>query len=270
MFVEPEMARYYLSILKEGKASSNVVYREKKFKEFHRALYKDLTRRICSRYRCDDYVADDVLGEVFIKIFSTAHYPENPATFFAWVSIICKNEFVNFCRKNKNSAFLSIEVKKEQNIYEDDVVQDNQLLEESAEVKVGESLHELGNDGLDPDIGSETLGSESCSVDRIKDNEKPQKEYSAIPKNVHTEELSDEVYDEAKKNDLIKCVQNALRILRSKSLDKALAIEWQMEGLSSKEMAELLKRSDDATRRLLSDAKKMLKDLSAPCYEMIR
>jgi RNA polymerase sigma factor (sigma-70 family) len=270
MYVEPEMARYYLSILKEARASSNAAYKEKKFKEFHRALYKDLTRRICARYRCDDYVADDVLGEVFIKIFSTAHHPENPATFFAWVSMICKNEYVNFCRKNKNSAFLSKEVKKEQNIYEDDVAPDDQILQESAEVKIGESLHELGNDGLDSDIGSERLGGESCGVVRIKDDDKSHKEFSAIPKNVHTEEPSDQVYDEAKKNDLIKCVQNALRILRSKSLDKALAVEWQMEGLSSKEMSELLKRSDDATRKLLSDAKKMLRDLSAPCYEMIR
>lgn len=268
MYVEPEMARYYLSILKEGKTSSNTSYKEKKFQEFHRALYKDLARRVCARYGCDDYVADDILGEVFIKIFNTTHYPENPAAFFAWVSMICKNEYVNFCRKNKNSGYLSKEAKIEQGIFSDEANSRDEPIHEDS----SSSLCGLKDGVFDPPPSDEVVDRENSvpNFSKNKDVGGPYREFTALPHNVHTEDLSDDVYDEIKKKSLVECVQNALRILRSKSLDKGLAIEWQMEGLSSKEVADLLKRSDDATRRLLSDARKMLRELSAPCYEMIR
>jgi DNA-directed RNA polymerase specialized sigma24 family protein len=42
-----------------------------------------------------------------------------------------------------------------------------------------------------------------------------------------------------------------------------------MEGLSSKEIADLLKKSDEATRRLLSDAKKILRETMRPCYQLL-
>lgn len=264
MYVEPEMARYYLSILKEGRGSSNVAYKEKKFREFHDSLCMDLYRKIRARYKCDHDVAEDVLSEVFIKVFNTTHYPENPATFYAWVLMICKNEFVNFCRKNKNSSYMSMEAKIEQGIGNDDAAD---ITKETHQDSIN-NLCEFKGADIEDDEGLSSKKTMQSSTEN-NDINQPNKEFIALPHNVHTEDLPDDVYDSAKKNSLIECVQNALRILRSKSLDKGLVIEWHMEGLSSKEMADLLKRTDDATRRLLSDARKMLRELSAPCYEMI-
>lgn len=84
------------------------------------------------------------------------------------------------------------------------------------------------------------------------------------------EEFSDDVVLKIEKAELTDCVQNAIQKLRDKSTDKALVLEWSLEGLSSKDIAELIKRTDDATRRLLSDARKALRKFAQPCYEMSR
>lgn len=251
MYVEPEMAHYYLSILKEGRASSNVVIKDKRFLDFHNALYADLKRKIRARYQVDGAIADDVLSEVYIKIFTAKNYPSDPAMFFAWVSMICRNEYVNYyrkyIRKNKNHENFSEDVNEEIDaddfIETDNLASQNEQKIEKAEIKVSDA---------DPSSSGQD------------------ESYMALPENVHTEELSDMVIDQIKKNDLVNCVKAAIRNLHAKSIDKSLAIEWQMDGLSSQQIAQLLGRSDDATRRLLSDARKILKQLSAKCFEMIR
>lgn len=251
MYVEPEMAHYYLSILKEGRASSNVVIKDKRFLDFHNALYADLKRKIRARYQVDGAIADDVLSEVYIKIFTAKNYPSDPAMFFAWVSMICRNEYVNYyrkyIRKNKSHENFSEDINEEidaDNFIEtDNLAGQNDEKIEKAKVKVGDA--------------------DSSDSEEYKN-------YMVLPENVHTEEISDVVIDQVKKNDLVNCVKSAIRNLHAKSIDKALAIEWQMDGLSSQQIAQLLGRSDDATRRLLSDAKKMLRQFSVKCFEMIR
>jgi DNA-directed RNA polymerase specialized sigma24 family protein len=49
-----------------------------------------------------------------------------------------------------------------------------------------------------------------------------------------------------------------------------MVLEWSLEGLSSKDISELIRRTDDATRQLLSEARKALRKFAQPCYEMSR
>jgi len=254
MYVEPEMAHYYLSILKEGKASSNAAYTEKKFREFHDSLYMDLYRKIRARYRCDHDVAEDVLSEVFIKVFTTNHYPI-PTTFYAWLMVICRNEAVNVFRKNSKKMDFGPEIERELNSNSEEVIPEF-LRKPSDKADLGlEGI--TSNDGPPRDSATcDELGGDQLYAGKSQKTPSPESEL-------------DVVLNQAMEKDLIDCVRRAIKNIRSRSIDKALAIEWQMEGLSSKEIADLLKKSDEATRRLLSDAKKILRETMRPCYQLL-
>jgi|688.fasta_scaffold341929_1 RNA polymerase sigma-70 factor (ECF subfamily) len=84
------------------------------------------------------------------------------------------------------------------------------------------------------------------------------------------DEFSDDLILKLEKAELTDCVQNAIQKLRDKSTDKAMVLEWSLEGLSSKDISELIRRTDDATRQLLSEARKALRKFAQPCYEMSR
>jgi RNA polymerase sigma factor (sigma-70 family) len=88
--------------------------------------------------------------------------------------------------------------------------------------------------------------------------------------------IPDHLIDEADgmsiaiKNDLADCVKKSIEALRKISLDKALIIEWYLiDELSSKEISEVVNKTDAAVRRAISDARLIMKKLAKPCYEQI-
>lgn len=60
---------------------------------------------ICRQYISDDYVAEDMMLTVFVKIFKNLSTFENKGAFEAWIRRIAVNECISYLRSKKKITF---------------------------------------------------------------------------------------------------------------------------------------------------------------------
>lgn len=83
--------------------------RDEKAQQMLYSLYVDKLYFVVSRYTTDQYYIQNILQDVFIKIFvNISKYDEKKASFLTWAKTIAVRESLNHCKK-KNLQFESID-----------------------------------------------------------------------------------------------------------------------------------------------------------------
>ena len=87
----------------------------KRVSEGHRIAQKMLFQQfsarilsICRQYITDDFVAEDMMLTVFVKIFKNLNTFENKGVFEAWIRRIAVNECISYIRSKKKISFIFI------------------------------------------------------------------------------------------------------------------------------------------------------------------
>ena len=160
------------------------------FRTFYE-LYKDLTYNVCYRILNNKDDAEDATQDVFIKVFKSIQKFRGDAKLSTWLYQIAVNISLNYARRKKIIAFLSLDF---------------------------------------------LLGKEEYFVDTS----------SVSP------------HDELEKNESEMQVQQAINTLPARQ--RTAVILQRYEGLSYKEIAEIMKTSLSAVESLLHHAKENLAD----------
>jgi RNA polymerase sigma-70 factor (ECF subfamily) len=75
----------------------------------------------------------------------------------------------------------------------------------------------------------------------------------------------DKEVDESSDSDVVECFKKKFKIFQKANPEAALIIEMDMDEMSGREMAEVINRSEAATRTFLKESKKKLKPLLEEC-----
>jgi RNA polymerase sigma-70 factor (ECF subfamily) len=85
----------------------------KRVSEGHRIAQKMLFQQfsarilsICRQYITDDFVVEDMMLTVFVKIFKNLNTFENKGVFEAWIRRIAVNECISYIRSKKKISFI--------------------------------------------------------------------------------------------------------------------------------------------------------------------
>ena len=107
----------YLSLVEGCKKGSRICQEQ---------LYKELSSKmlgVCVRYARDNFEAEDILQNGFIKVFSKINYFNGIGSFEGWVRKIMVNTAIEHYRKNKFIS-CSIDITENINAHESAVYQD--------------------------------------------------------------------------------------------------------------------------------------------------
>ena len=247
------------------------------FRRLHDDLCIPLCRRLCSVERCSDEAAKDIVQETFIKIYKAAEDGDlpQPEALFSWILIISKRIFIDKWRTEdtKQSPELreakkniATEFKKIEQAYSEAIKTKNQelisaTLEEMVHVKrkldaingdrssfaFDEALSEYSHS--DNEDGS-YFDSHSMAADSSTNS------YDAVGINGSLGGLREKLHD---------CIMTALKKLSKVSAERAEALSLDFDGMSSKEIAEIINRTEQATRKFLSESRKAFRQYSEPC-----
>lgn len=88
----------------KGCQSNNRHSREELFNRYSKILFG-----VCRRYISDPYLAEDVLQEVFIKIFLSINQFNNKGSFEGWIKRIAANAALQYLKDNQKIRFTDIE-----------------------------------------------------------------------------------------------------------------------------------------------------------------
>ncbi len=79
------------------------------------------------------------------------------------------------------------------------------------------------------------------------------------------EAQEEQKYDDSLASDTVDCFKKKFKIFQKSNPDAALIIELDMDELSGREMAQVINRTEAATRTFLKESKKKLKPLLEEC-----
>lgn len=100
--------------------------------------YKGLVTSIVSKYYKDKHTVDDIVQEVFIKIFASIHMFKNEGSFKGWVCRVVRNFSVDKIRNVKHTVEYCDE-------YHEETYDDDYLEREIKEERVNDIISELDN-----------------------------------------------------------------------------------------------------------------------------
>lgn len=89
--------------------------------------YSGMLRGVCLRYVNNDFDADDLLQEGFIKILDNISKYQDTGSFTAWMKRIMVNHAINFCKKKNKQKFSEWNDSYSDDLVENDVDNSNKL-----------------------------------------------------------------------------------------------------------------------------------------------
>jgi len=274
MKIELGTANFILNGLRGNEQEKKIA-----FKRLHDDLWKPLCRRLRSVERCSEEAAEDIVQETFIRIFRAAQedkLPE-PEALLSWVLIISKRIFIDKWRTNATEqadelrdakANINQALKKTEAEYSAAIKAGNQEL--AAAVFEELAIIKQRADAINGDYGtfafdealseySTSDGDDSGFTGKMNfgvGNEVDGNQYDAIDENSSRGTLREKLHD---------CIMMALQRLRKVSAERAEALSLDFDGMSSKEIAQIINRTEQATRQFLSESRKAFRKYSEPC-----
>jgi len=96
--------------------------------------YSGMLKGVCLRYVNNDFDADDLLQEGFIKILENISKYQETGSFTAWMKRIMVNHALNFCKKKSKQKF-----SEWNDSYSDELQEENTLVENKMENRILEA-----------------------------------------------------------------------------------------------------------------------------------
>ncbi len=262
MKIELGTANFILNGLRGNEQEKKVA-----FKRLHDDLWKPLCRRLRSVERCSEEAAEDIVQETFIRIYKAAQEDKlpQPEALLSWALIISKRIFIDKWRINATEQAdelrdakrnISEALKKAEIEYSNALTSGNQEL-------IGATFEELSvikqkSDAINGDYGTfafdEALSEYATTDEGVYGPEG--NSFDAIDENSSRGSLREKLHD---------CIMMALQKLRKVSAERAEALSLDFDGMSSKEIAQIINRTEQATRQFLSESRKAFRKYSEPC-----
>ena len=266
MKIELGTANFILNGLRGKEQEKRVAFRR-----LHDDLWKPLCRRLRSVERCSEEAAEDIVQETFIRIFKAAeenNLPQ-PEALFSWVLIISKRIYIDKwrtkateqsseLRKVKDS--INAELKKLEKAYTEAMSSGDPVLTNLAYEKL--ALVKQKSDAINGDYGTlefdeaiaeysdPDMSGESSIISSYEDMN------GVIDENISRGSMREKLND---------CIMGALLKLSKVSAERAEALSLDFDGISSKEIAQIINRTEQATRQFLSESRKAFRKYSEPC-----
>jgi len=266
MKIELGTANFILNGLRGNEQEKRVA-----FKRLHDDLWKPLCRRLRSVERCNEEAAEDIIQETFIRIFKAAqdnNLPQ-PEALLSWILIISKRIYIDKWRTKateqsselrdaKNS--INAELKKLEKAYTEATSSGNQELINSTYEKL--ALIKQKSDAINGIYG--TLEFDEA-ISEFSDQDMGSESF-AIPSYEEVNGVIDENFSRGSMREKLNdCIMGALQKLRKVSAERAEALSLDFDGMSSKEIAQIINRTEQATRQFLSESRKAFRKYSEPC-----
>lgn len=262
MKIELGTANFILNGLRGNEQEKKIA-----FKRLHDDLWKPLCRRLRSVERCNEEAAEDIVQETFIRIYKAAQenkLPE-PEALLSWVLIISKRIFIDKWRSHATEQAdelrdakknISDALKKAEAEYSQALKSGNQELISATFEEL--TLIKKRSDAINGDYGTfafdEALSEYATSDDN--EHEAGGQSFDLEDENSLRGSLREKLHD---------CIMMALQKLRKVSAERAEALSLDFDGMSSKEIAQIINRTEQATRQFLSESRKAFRKYSEPC-----
>jgi RNA polymerase sigma factor (sigma-70 family) len=269
-------AIFILNSLSKGNESEKIAA----FELLHDHYWKILCRRLVAVERCDSQTAEDIVQETFIRIFKASIegvLPE-PEKLHSWVLIISKRIFIDKWRNKATEQ--STELKKAKNKI-------NILLKE-ARNNYSEALNSLDKKRIEQSFQylskieskANTINGDYGAVmfeealNEINDNSSNEigdfilnfTEHEELSNDlVNNDESQESISVGTRREKLHNCIMDALQKLRKVSTERAEALSLDFDGHTSKEIASIINRTEQATRQFLSESRKAFRSYAEHC-----
>jgi len=272
-------ATFILNGLSKGSEKEKLVA----FELLHDHYWKPLCRRLTAVERCDPQSAEDIVQETFIRVFKASQGSEmpEPEALHSWILIISKRIFLDKWRNKATEQSLELKEAKEKINSQHKLAKENytKATNSKDEQKITEAFKYLSNierkvNTINGDYG--TLAFDEA-INEFSDDSQNEVGTTGLSfsanlsyedsdqKSLNSELTEEPMANGTRREKLHNCIMEALQKLRKVSAARAEALNLDFEGLSSKEIALIINRTEQATRQFLSESRKAFRNYSEHC-----